>query len=134
MTSGTGDCTVTFNQAGNAEYAAALTITKIVTAEKAPQVITITAPSPFPTMVLLNTSITVSATGGGSGNPVTIAGSGFCSGSGADGSALITMASEVGDCTVTFNQAGTDNYSAATLSKIIAVLETIKIYLPLIFR
>jgi parallel beta-helix repeat protein len=134
MTSGTGDCTLTFNQAGNAEYAAAPVVTKIVTAEKAPQAITITAPVPFPTGALHDTSFTVTATGGGSGNPVTIAGSGSCTGTGDNGTALITMGSLPGDCTVTFDQIGNDNYSAATLSKIIAFLETIQVYLPLIFR
>jgi parallel beta-helix repeat protein len=133
MMSGIGDCTVTLNQAGNAEYSAAPTLTKTVTAEKAPQTITITAPDPFPTSAVYTTSFTTTATGGGSGNPVTILASGSCSGSG-DGSALILMTSDTGDCTVTFDQAGTDNYSAATLSKIVSALKLIQIHLPLVYR
>ncbi len=132
MTSGTGDCTVTFNQAGNDNYSAGVD-TKIVTAGKVAQTITITAPVPFPTEAIFNTFFTTTATGGGSGNPVTILASGSCSGSG-DNSALITMAGVTGDCTVTFSQNANDNYSAATLSKVIMVQEFFRTYLPLIFR
>ncbi len=134
MTSGIGICTVNFNQNGNDFYSAAVD-SRTITAEKAIQTITITAPIPFPTSAIFNTSLTATAIGGDSGNPVSIVGSGSCSGSGNDGSALITMSSQVGNCTVTFSQNATDNYSAATVSKIIAVLEKLLInYLPLVIR
>ena len=44
MTGGTGTCTVTFNQAGNASYNAAPQVTETTTAQKAAQAITVTQP------------------------------------------------------------------------------------------
>jgi hypothetical protein len=66
-----------------------------------------------PASAVYNSSFTVAATGGASGNPVSIAGSGACSGSGA-GTANITMTSGTGTCTVTASQAGNSNYSAGS--------------------
>jgi parallel beta-helix repeat protein len=134
MTSGIGTCTVTLDQAGNTAYSPAPTVTMTVTAEKASQTITITAPVPFPAFAGINSILTVTATGGDSGNPVSIAATGSCSGGGASGSALITMAGTIGECTINFNQNGNDNFAAATLSKIISVIETLQSYLPLIVR
>jgi hypothetical protein len=134
MTSGIGICTVTLNQNGNDFYSAAVD-SRTITAEKATQTITITGPVPFPTFAVFNTSFTATATGD-SGNPVNILGSGSCNGSGANGSALITMSnSEIGNCTVTFSQNANDNYTSATVTKIISVLEKFFMnYLPLIIR
>ena len=73
---------------------------------------TITFTTNAPSSAEYGSSFPVAATGGASGNPVTIAGSGACSGSGS-GSATITMTAGTGTCTVTANQAGTTNYSAA---------------------
>jgi hypothetical protein len=134
MTSGVGNCSVSINQSGNDFFSPAVD-SKTITAEKAAQTITITGPVPFPTSAVFNTSFTATATGGDSGNPVNILGSGSCSGSG-NGSALITMSnSEVGNCTVTFSQNANDNYTSATVSQIISVWEKFSMnYLPLIIR
>ena len=107
MTSGTGTCTVTFNQAGNASYNAAPQVTETTTAQKAAQAIAVTQHAP--STAVYNTSFTVAATGGGSGLPVTVGVSGVCS----IGGNTVTMTSGTGTCTVTFNQAGNANYSAA---------------------
>ena len=95
------------DEAGNVDASPAnrsWTITKI------PQQITVTQGAPA--SATYGTSFNVAATGGGSGNPVTIATSGACSGGGS-GSALIEMKSGTGTCTVTFDQVGDDDYEQA---------------------
>ena len=106
MTSGTGTCTVHYNQAGNDNYNAAPEKTEDVTAEKADQTITITTPAPA--SKVFNTSFTVAATAS-SGLAVSYSASGVCSNVGA----TFTMTSGTGTCTVHYNQAGNDNYNAA---------------------
>ena len=54
----------------------------------------------------------VTATGGASGNPVTIAGSGACSAQGSNGSASVTILGS-GTCTITASQAGNALYDPA---------------------
>jgi hypothetical protein len=108
MTSGTGTCTVKYDQAGDANYNAAPQKTDTVTAEKADQAITITTHAPG--SKVFGMSFTVAATGGGSGNPVTFDSAGGCSNSGA----TFTMTSGTTDCTVKYDQAGNANYNAAT--------------------
>jgi len=110
MTSATGVCSVIANQAGNTTYAAAPTVTETVNATQASQTITFTQNAP--SSAIYNNSFVVAATGGASGNAVSITGSGACSGSGTS-SANITMTSGTGTCTVTANQTGNGNYSAA---------------------
>ncbi|MGB9235627.1 MAG: protease pro-enzyme activation domain-containing protein, partial [Terriglobales bacterium] len=111
MSSGTGTCSVIFNQAGNATYAAAPTVTDTTTATTLSQTISwTTAP---PASAAYYSTFNVAATAS-SGLAVTIAGSGECSGSGSSGSATITMNATSGTCTVTASQAGSTNYSAAT--------------------
>jgi|GEM_PF-2971855 len=186
MTSGTGVCTITYNQAGNASYSAAPQVTNTTNAVKANASINVTPynvpydgashtatgtatgvlsedlsalldlsgtahttagtynndPWSFagngnynaangtvndaiskanqainvtqaaPGTAAYGSTFTVSATGGGSGLPVVIAGSGACSGGG-NNSTLITMTSGAGVCTITYNQAGNTNYNAA---------------------
>ena len=73
----------------------------------ASQLIAVTTPPP--SSALYNTTFTVAAVGGGSGNPVTYDAAGSCSVVGA----TFTMTSGYGQCTVTFNQAASNNYSAA---------------------
>ena len=107
MTSGTGTCSVTFNQAGNANYNAAPQVTETTTAQKAAQAITVTQPAPA--TAVYSTSFTVAATGGGSGLPVTVGVSGVCS----IGGTTVTMTGGTGTCTVAFDQAGNANYNAA---------------------
>ena len=107
MTSGTGTCTVKFDQAGNSNYSAAPEVTESVTAQPASQTINVTTPAPA--SAIYNTSFMVAATGGGSGNAVTFSSGGICTNVGA----TFTMTSGTGTCTVKFDQAGNSNYSAA---------------------
>ncbi len=108
MTSGTGTCSVIANQAGNSQYAAAPTVTVGVSATQAAQSIAFTTNAP--SSAVYNSSFTVAASGGASGNPVAFSSSGSCSNSGA----TYTMTSGAGSCSVIANQAGNANYSAAS--------------------
>jgi len=108
MTSGTGACSVIANQAGNANYSAASPVTQTVNATLAAQTIGFTASAPA--SAAFNSSFTVSATGGGSGNAVTFTSSGACS----NLVGTYTMTSGTGTCSVIANQAGNANYSAAS--------------------
>ena len=54
----------------------------------------------------------VSATGGASGNPVTLTASGACTGQGSNGSVIVTIAG-AGTCTITASQAGSALYDPA---------------------
>ena len=109
MTSGTGACTVHYNQAGDANYEAAPEVTNATTAVKATQTITVTPAAPD--TAIYNTTFDVAATAN-STLPVAITTSDVCSGTGS-GSATITMTSGTGACTVHYNQAGDANYDAA---------------------
>ena len=107
MTSGTGSCTVHYNQAGNPNYAAALEVTESVTAAKAAQTITVNTHAPV--SAGFNSSFTVAAT---SNSTLTVAYSatGVCT----NVLGVFTMTSNTGTCTVHYNQAGDDNYLPAT--------------------
>jgi hypothetical protein len=107
MTSGTGTCSVIANQLGNTNYAAATPVTKTVTASLVAQTITFTTNPPA--SAAYNTSFTVAAKGGASGNAVTFTSSGACSNVGA----TYTMTSSTGTCSVIANQLGNTNYAAA---------------------
>ena len=131
LTSGSSTFTLTSPNAGDHSLSASYTAQGNFAASsaigtlhvnQASQTITVTAPNPFPSNATYGASFTASATGGGSGNAVMIFGSGSCGGSGND-SALITMTSGTGSCTVTFNQMGNTNYSAASqVSKSVTAL------------
>ena len=110
MTSGTGTCTVAANQAGDGNYNAAPEKSKDVTAVKADQAINFT--STAPPSAILGSTYEPTATGGGSGNPVTFAVSGGCTYDGA--TRLVTMTSVLMSCVVKADQAGNDDYAAAT--------------------
>src|SRR5439155_4813075 len=107
MTAGTGTCTVKYDQAGNANYNAASQVTESVTAEKADQTITVLTHAPA--SAVYNSDFTVSAGGGGSGNPIVYSSTGSCSNSGA----TYTMTSGTGTCSVKYNEAGDANYNSA---------------------
>ena len=98
--------TATWNFAGNTNYKPATGSVAIVI-NKASQTIVVTTPAPA--NALYNTTFTVAATGGASGNPVTFSATGSCT----NADATFTMTSGYGTCTVTFNQAGNGNYHAA---------------------
>ena len=74
MTSGTGTCSVKYDQAGNANYNPAPQVIETVTAQKADQTINVTTHAPA--SAVFDTSFTVAATGGGSGNAVTFSSAG----------------------------------------------------------
>ena len=107
MTSATGTCSVIANQAGNTVYPVAPTVTQTVTANPASQTITVSQSAPA--QAPYNSSFTIAATGGASGNAVIFTSSGACSNLGA----TYTMTSSTGTCTVTANQSGNGNYMAA---------------------
>ena len=111
---GTGACTVKFDQAGNSNYNAASQLTETVNSSKANQTIHVSTHAP--SSAVYGTGFTVAATGGNSGNPVTYGSSGGCTHTGAQ----FTMTSGTTDCTVTYDQAGNANYNAAT-----EVIETV---------
>ncbi len=106
MTSGTGTCTVKYDQAGNPNFNAATQVTESVTASKAGQTITIGTPAPL--TAIYNTSFTVAATAS-SGLPITYSGSGSCTNVGA----TFTMTSGTGSCGIQFLQAGDANFNFA---------------------
>ena len=117
---GTGTVTVTANQAGNATYAAAPTAPQsIVLSALTAQTITFT--DSLPTAATYNTGLSypISATGGGSGNPVTFTVTGPATLSG--GTLAITG---TGTVTVTANQAGNATYAAAPAATQSIVLST----------
>ena len=114
MTSGTGTCSVEYDQAGDSNFSAAPTVTEIVNASKAAQAITVTTHAPG--SAVYHSGFSVAATGGASGNPVTFSSSGGCSNSGAS----FTMTSGTTACQVKYDEAGDANYSAAP-----TVIETV---------
>jgi hypothetical protein len=114
LTSGTGTCTVKYDQPGNSTYNAAQPVTQSATATKASQAITITTHAP-PTAVY-RASFSVAVTGGRSGNPVTFSSSGACTNSGV----AFTITSGTGTCAVAYDQAGDANYSAAHAAESVA--------------
>jgi len=104
MTSGTGTCTVKYDQAGDSNYDAAPQVTESVTAQKASQTISFGA---LPDKTFGDPDFTVSATAS-SGVSVTFAASGQCTVSGST-----VHLTAVGSCTITASQGGSDNYGAA---------------------
>jgi hypothetical protein len=105
MMSGTGTCTVEYDQVGNANYNAAPEITETVSAVKADQTITVTTHAPANEGDGSSFDVAANAPGGA----VSYASGGSCSNSGA----TFTMTSGTGTCTVKYDQAGDGDYNAA---------------------
>jgi PASTA domain-containing protein/List-Bact-rpt repeat protein len=105
MTSGTGTCSVKFDQAGSADYAAAPQIVESVGPAKLDQAISVTTHAPA--NAVAGSSFTVSATA--PGGPIAYSSSGACSNAGA----TFTMTSGAGTCVVGYDQTGNANYDAA---------------------
>jgi hypothetical protein len=105
MTSGTGTCTVTYDQAGGTNYNAAPQKTESVTAQKANQTIDVTTDAPSTAAYNSSFDVAASAPSGA----VSYSSSGVCS----NVAAHFTMTSGTGTCTVHFNRAGDTNYNAA---------------------
>ncbi len=102
---GVGSCTITATKPSTST-SSALSDTFSLTVNQATQTITFTPVSP---KLATAPPFSVSASGGGSGNPIVYATSGVCT----NGGATITLSGAVGTCVVTANQAGNANYLAA---------------------
>ncbi len=115
---GLGTCVIDANQAGGDGYSAAAQVQQSFTIGQAPQTITFT--STPPASPAYGSTYTVSATGGGSGNPVTFgissAGLGPCVISGS----TVTFIG-AGSCIITANQAGNADYQAGSADQVITV-------------
>ena len=105
MTSGTGTCSVKYDQAGDANYNAAPQVTETVNAQKASQTITF---APLPDRTYGDPDFTVSATAS-SGLAVSFGATGQCTVTGAT-----VHLTGPGSCTITASQGGDSNYAAAT--------------------
>jgi hypothetical protein len=106
-----GNCVIDANQAGTGTYAAAPQVQQTITVNGIPQSISLTAPASG----TARGSATLSATGGGSGNPVVFsadpASAKVCTVSGTNGTTVTYTAA--GSCVIDANQAGTGTYAAA---------------------
>jgi hypothetical protein len=102
---GAGSCTVTADQAGNADYFAAPSVTQTFEITKGPQTIS------FPARSVSMTHADYSPASASSGLAVDYSdASGECT---IDGEGLVNVTGE-GSCTVTAGQAGNDDYFSAT--------------------
>src|SRR5205823_13625071 len=90
MMSGTGTCTVMYDQAGSANYNAAPQVTESVTAQKAEQTIIVTTHAPANAGVGSSFDVAANAPGG----PVAYSSSGSCTNS----VTTFTMTSGSGTC------------------------------------
>jgi hypothetical protein len=109
---GVGSCVIDANQAGNGSYSAAPQVQGTIPVGKASQAISFTPPASG----AYGGTATLSATGGGSGNPVVFSvdassGHGVCAVSGTNGATV--KYTGVGDCVIDANQAGNVDYLAA---------------------
>ena len=100
-------CSITADQAGNASYTAAPQVSRNVTINRAAQVIDF----PDPGQQRFGQTFNVSATGGGSGNPIVYSSTDSmrCT---VSGSTVTPVAVAV--CTIRAQQGGNSNYDAAT--------------------
>ena len=106
-----GNCVIDADQASNSEYAAAPQLTAPVPVGLNSQAITWTPPAAG----VAGTSVTLSATGGASGNPVVFSvdsttGAGVCNVSGPDGTTVNYAVA--GNCVIDADQAGNSAYAA----------------------
>jgi YVTN family beta-propeller protein len=106
MTSGSGTCTVLFNQAGNANFNAAPQVSQSTTAQLAVPAVTFTG---APASLVYQGTFAVASTTNASTAPVYTA-SGSCSNT----DSAYTMSSGTGSCTSTVTWAADNNYSGAT--------------------
>jgi hypothetical protein len=101
-----GTATASASYTGDANHSGS-SDSKNFTINKANQTITVTTHAPA--SAIYNTTFSVAATGGASGNAVTFSSAGACSNVGA----TFTMTSGTGTCTVKYDQVGNSNYNAA---------------------
>ena len=121
---GAGSCVIDANQAGNGRYTDAPQVQRTITVSKIPQSISFTAPPPG----RLWSSAALSATGGGSGNPVVFSvdpasGPRVCRVSGTTETPTVTYTG-TGRCVIDANQAGNGSYTdAPQVQRTITVIE-----------
>jgi outer membrane protein OmpA-like peptidoglycan-associated protein len=114
LTAPVGTCVIDANQAGNGVYTLATQVQQTVTSRNlTPQNITFTnTPPASPT---IGATYTVTATGGGSGNPVTFSvdpsSTSGCTVNAATG--LVTLTAPAGTCVIDANELGNSNFAAA---------------------
>ena len=107
ISGGTGTCAVTATKAGDANYQSITSAAATLTVQLAAQVIAFSPPSP---VTYGATPITLSATGGASGNQVTFS---LVSGPATLSGSILTVFG-IGTITINANQTGNANYAAAT--------------------
>ena len=106
-----GRCVIDANQAGNARYQAAPQAQQVITVDRIPQSIAFTSePSANPAV---DGSYVVTATGGGSGNPVTFGVDASSTSSACTISGATVTFGQLGRCVIDANQAGNAQYLAA---------------------
>lgn len=110
---GVGTCTLDANQQGNSDYAPAPPATQSFPVAQATQVVTITSTAPA-AAYYAGPTYSMTATGGGSGSPVTFTSerTSVCTVAGA-----VVAFVGVGTCAIDADQAGNADYSAAPESK-----------------
>ncbi len=114
MTSGTGTCSLKAAWAADTNYSGA-SATQSTAASMVAQAIVLTTNPP--TSAAYNSSFTVVATGGASGNAVVYTSAGVCTNSGS----MYKMTAGTGSCSIIVNEAGNANYSAAPqVTKLVA--------------
>jgi uncharacterized protein YhjY with autotransporter beta-barrel domain len=116
-----GTCSLTANQAGDGNYEAAPEVVLAVTITQATQAITGFTANPAAPVYSAGGSFSVSASGGGSGNPVVFASTtpAVCT----VGGTTVAIVS-AGSCTLTANQAGDGNYGAAPEATLVVAIAT----------
>ena len=117
MTSGTGNCSVIADQAGNTYWLPATEVTSLVTALLANQTITLITPAPA--TAVNGTSFTVVATAS-SGLPVTYTASGHCTAGLTSG--IYTITGTSGQCDGMLSQAGNANWRWAPHLKFVTTI------------
>lgn len=112
---GSNNCMITASQVAAGEYSAEST-SQTFSITKGEQTITNFISATANPVYAANDTFGVNASGGHSGNPVTFtvdaSSSAVCSAGGANGAVITILAA--GDCVVHANQAGNDDYNAAT--------------------
>jgi sugar lactone lactonase YvrE len=106
-----GSCVIAANQAGNANYTAAPTVTQQMTVGKGSQLVTFTSTAPSNAKVAGTYNVT--ASGGASGNPVTFSVDPSTTNSACSINSSTITFNHPGSCVIDGKQAGNANYTAA---------------------
>ncbi|MGA9021718.1 MAG: choice-of-anchor D domain-containing protein [Terracidiphilus sp.] len=107
-----GSFVIDANQAGNSTYSAAPQVQRTVVVTQASQTINFTQPTTPVTYSGTSVNVSLSATGGASGNPVVFAIDSSSTATGSITGSTLTITS-TGNLVIDANQAGNTNYSAA---------------------